>query len=307
VEGELEVIDLAGALGASVRSVARYVLVEEGDRVTAGGPLAKVRRLWRQREVLAPFAGTVQAIIEGRLFYRQEPQELALCAYVPGEVVDHYPQRGVAIRATGAIIRGIWGWGTERKGILAAMVAGPGEILTWEHVGRRYGGTILVGGMLEDPRVLRRAATFGLCGLVVGSMHPELRTLSQSLDLPVIVTEGLGRIPMADPIFELLSAHHGHLAVLAGADQRGPSGPEIIIPLETEQSKPSSLTVVRPITAGMRVRITRRPYLGVIGQVIRLLATPQRTDVGTQADCAEVRLPGGRRVLVPCVNMELFG
>ncbi len=311
-EGQLSVVDLVGVLGISVRAVERHLLVSEGQKVAAGTLLASVRRLWRRpKQVIAPFAGTVQAIIEGRLFLRQDPQCFSLRAYVPGEVIEHYPQRGVAIRSAGALVRGIWGSGREQRGLLVAMVNGPEEVLTWEHVGRRYRGTILVGGVLDDPRVLWRARRFGLCGLIVGSIAPSLRPWCAQIPIPLVVTEGLGRIPMAAPIFDLLCSHHGHPAIIAGSQRAefvSPiyGGPEIIVPLDAN-TRDTSLALVRPIAVGMRVRLTRSPYLGVIGQVVSLLSEPQQTPIGTRVEGAEVRLPNGHKVFVPSVNMELLG
>ena len=312
LEGQLSAIDLAGALGLSVRSIERHLLVSEGQKVVTGTPLARTRRFWvRQKQVEAPFAGTVQAIIEGRLFLRQEPQWLLLRAYVPGEVTECYPHRGAVIRSVGSLVRGIWGSGGEQRGMLVTPVNQPGKVLTWEHVGLRYRGAILVGGVLDDARVLMRAKSFGLRGLVIGSMLPGLRPLCARLSMPVVVTEGMGRIPMAAPIFDLLRSYDGRPAIIAGAEraEQGPyeyGGPEVIVPLPTS-ARATSLAVVRPIRVGVRVRITRFPYLGAIGQVSSLLSGSQQTPIGTRVDGAEVRLPNGHKVFVPYVNMELIG
>jgi hypothetical protein len=195
--------------------------------------------------------------------------------------------------------------------MLVTPVNQPGEVLTWEHVGLRYRGAILVGGILDDARVLMRAKSFGLRGLVIGSMLPGLRPLCARLSMPVVVTEGMGRIPMAVPVFDLLRSYDGRPAIIAGAEraEQGPygyGGPEVIVPLPTS-ARATSLAVVRPIKVGVRVRITRFPYLGAIGQVSSLLSGSQQTPIGTRVDGAEVRLPNGHKVFVPYVNMELIG
>ena len=77
----------------------------------------------RYRRVRTPIAGIVVGIAEGRIFIRQEPRTLPLLADVPGDIVDQYPHRGVAIRTTGALVRGIWGCGPGREGMLI-MAAG---------------------------------------------------------------------------------------------------------------------------------------------------------------------------------------
>ncbi len=307
VEGPLRVIDAAQALGVSAQEAMRSMRVAVGQAVGSGDVLASARpTMFRRVQVKAPCAGTIQGLTDGLIFLRQPPQELRLSAYMPGEVTEVYPHRGVAIRGVAALVRGVWGSGRETRGLLAAMVGASGDVLTWDRVGLRYRGTILIGGILEDPQVLLRASRFRIAGLIVGSMLPGLRPLCAQLGLPVIVTEGMGRIPMAEPIFQLLRSHHGRRAVLCGAAPDAGNGPEVIVPL-AEDTPSMALIVSRPIEVGARVRITRPPYLGAVGQVVAIPTGAQETTIGTRADGAEVRLADGRRVFVPGVNMELLG
>ena len=183
------------------------------------------------------------------------------------------------------------------------MTNEPGDVLTWEQVGLRYRGTILVGGILRDPRVLYRARQFRIHGLIVGSMLSSLRPICEKLRVPLVITEGMGHIPMAEPVFDLLRSHHGRPAVISGSARNGSSGPELIVPVRAD-AQATSLVVARPVDVGMRVRLTQAPYLGTVGRILALPAIPQETPIGTRAAGAEVRLPDGRRVFVPYVNME---
>ncbi|NLG28333.1 MAG: hypothetical protein GX557_10505 [Chloroflexi bacterium] len=307
--GQLRVIDIAGPLEISVRAVSRHLLVAEGDSVVAGAPLASARwpRL-RRRTLNAPCDGTVQAVVDGQVYLRQSVEPYQLRAWLPGQVVEVVPERGVGIAAVGALVRGIWGSGGRRQGPLAVMVAAPNEPLTWDKVGMRYRGALLVGGVLDDPRVLARAVQFRVNGILVGSIAAALRPQCALSPIPIVVTEGLGRVPMARPVFELLLIHHGHEAILSGAADDGQAGPELIVPL-LGQSVPASQALVQahPLTIGALVRLTRSPYLGMVGRVILLPDTPQTTAIGTRALGAQVRLGDGRQVFVPYVNMELLG
>jgi len=303
--GGLHVIDLAQALKVSVHKVRRYVCVQEGQEIAKGDLLAAIRYLGlTRRAVRAPFAGTVQRVDEGYLFLRRHPQNYLLRAYLPGRVIEEYPHQGVAIRTIGALIRGIWGSGGETQGILVTMVDGPNKPLTWRQVSLRYRGTILVGGTLADPRVLLRARQFHLHGLVLGSIAPQLRSLCERISLPVIVTEGMGYIPMAEPIFALLRSLHGHIAVLSGRGEGQDNGPELIIPLPSQEASEEKSPAWEK---GVLVRITRPPFLGLVGEIVSLPPAPQETSIGIEAEGAEVRLPDGRRLFVPFVNLELLG
>ena len=310
VRDQLYVLDVARLLGVSIEATEHCLWAQVGDTVRKGQILASTRRPRPfRRELGAPFDGTIQALTGGQLFMRRASEPVLLRAYMPGEIIERYPHSGVAIRTTGALVRGIWGSGGEREGILATIVSGPRDALTWERVSFRYRGTILVGGTLEDPRVLLRAKQFRLNGLLLGSIAPSLRPICERLDLPVVVTEGLGRIPMAEPIFSVLRSHHGRRAIISGAGHGGQNGPEVIIPLQPSESDcvTSLPALTREVEVGAWVRLTRPPYLGMIGKIVALPFSPQETAIGTRAFGSEVQLSNGRKVFVPFVNMEVLG
>lgn len=293
--------EVAGVL--RVVDVARAIRVAPGASVTRGTALASGGLI--PRRVYAPCAGTIQGIEEGCVFIREEPRILSLTAYVPGEVVETYPHRGVAIQATGALIRGAWGSGGEHEGWLVVAAQSPADALSWERVSLRHRGAILVGGMLDDPRTLCRASQFRLSGIVVGSLHPRLREACEQSWPAVIVTEGMGSIPMAEPLFDLLRSLHGSAAVLSGAPADNGGPPELIVPFSLDDEA-APMVAPRPLAVGVRVRLTREPYLGAVGQIVGLPESPQQTAIGTQTEGAQVRLSDGRKVFVPLGNLELI-
>jgi len=322
IEGPPHSIDLAEALQVSVRSVSDHLKVTVGQVVSEGDTLASSGPLWLgkigdlaseispevcdrflRRRVRAPFRGTVQGIVGGVVFLRREPQVLLLRAYLPGRVCERYPHRGAAISTAGCLVRGIWGSGGEGQGLLATVVAGPGETITWQRIGINHRGAIVMGGIIEDRRVLLRAARFGLAGLIAGSISPRLEPVCEKLRLPIVISEGMGHIPIAEPIFELLRSYNGLRAVISGSDRDGHSGPEVIVPLPVE-AEATQQPVARALEVGARVRLTRPPYLGAVGQVLSLPAAPQETAVGARTGGAEVRLSDGRTVFVPYSNLE---
>ncbi|MFP3896462.1 MAG: hypothetical protein ACLFV5_06465 [Anaerolineales bacterium] len=305
--GQMRVIDVASALGVATAKAARQMQVSVGDHVETGDLLAKPSLLnWPREQVVAPFDGTVQDVGDGYIFLRQDPQPHALDAYVPGEVVETYPHRGVSIRTTGAYVRGVWGRGGEGQGVLVVTAQDTAESLGWEQVSLRYRGAILVGGVLQDPRVLFRAQHFRLGGLIVGSISADVKKICEAIDIPLVVTEGVGRIPMAEPIFYTLRTYHGRPAVISGTPDEE-KDPEVIVPLLADKEPPTSVGTARPLEAGTRVRLTRSPYRGLLGEIVSLAESPRETSIGTRIEGAVVELPSGRRVFVPYVNMELLG
>ncbi|MFO7918151.1 MAG: hypothetical protein R6V13_08735 [Anaerolineae bacterium] len=302
--GKVRVIDVAGTLGVDTAKAARQMQISAGDHVEAGDLLVKPSLLsWPRERIVAPFDGTVQDVGDGYIFLRQDPQPHVLDAYIPGEVVETYPHRGVSIRTTGAYARGVWGSGGEGEGILVVRISDAAEPLSWEQVSLRYRGAILVGGMLQDPRVLFRAQQFRLAGLVVGSISAGLKKVCEDLDLPLVVTEGLGEVPMAEPIFHTLRTYHGRPGVISGTPDEEKEA-EVIVPLRADEELSNSVGATRPLEEGARVRLTRSPYLGLLGEIVSLSNSPRETSIGTRAEGAVVELPSGRRVFVPYVNME---
>lgn len=300
-------LDLAEALGVDPLSAGRAARVREGQYVTAHSLLARRRRfLWVKREVRAPAEGMIRGLEGGCLFFEPKGRLFRLRAYLPGEVIEVHAERGAAIRAAGALAYGAWGYGGEGYGRLLVPVGEPAQPLSWQYVRLAHRGTILVGGTVTDHRALFRAKQFRVSGLVVGSIHPNLRSLCERLALPIVITEGIGQVPMMTALFDFLQRHQGRLAILSGRAPSPQGNPELIIPLPSLLEN-TALTVPRPLQEGLLVRLTRPPYLGLIARVASLPAEPQKTAIGTWAKGAYVRLVTGETLFVPLTNLEVVG
>jgi hypothetical protein len=159
-------------------------------------------------------------------------------------------------------------------------------------------GAIVVGGGTIEASALEQAQQLQVRGLIAGSMAGELRQQATALPFPIILTEGWGRVPMAEPIFTLLRGQSGREASIS-AETRvrfGAKRPEILIPLPVES---------RPV--GAKVRVVRPPYLGAVGAVVAVPASARRVDSGARIYGAEVDLGEEAGVVfVPYVNLELL-
>ncbi len=302
--GSLVAMDLAREMDIDPLRVDRHLLVQAGDQVTPGALVAQ-RRHWGPfyRQVRAELLGDVVGIHDGSLFLRQVGEPGLLRAFVPGEVVKVHPGRGASIRTTGAYMRCIWGCGGEGWGRLSMMVDDPGAPLTWNQVGRRQRGQVLVGGHLENPRTLSRAELFGVRGIIAGSIDPGLMRQCKQLSIPVLVTEGMGDAPMANPIHEMLALHHKRWAVLSGNCSRGQA--ELIIPLP---GKADNLDVTNPnsLKEGCLVRLTSPSLCGMVAAIESLPTERQPTGLGYLTHGAIVRLSDQSSLFVPLSNLELL-
>jgi hypothetical protein len=300
-------LDLARALGLGIEAVARCTLVEPGQAVEAGTIVAvRHNTLSPSIQISAGVRGLVIGLQEGSLFIQSTADWVQLRAYIPGVVREVRSECGVVMQTTGSVVHGIWGAGGEDAGILSMEADSPDAPLNWKRVTRRHYGMVLVAGRLESAVALHRAAQYGVAGIIAGSLHPELRRACRLAPFPVMVTEGMGNIPMAAPAFELLRRHDGSRVVLAGDSRLTPSGPELIIPEPVDLVAGALALPVEP-AVGALVRLTGLAYLGAVAAIVSLPPEPQVSASGESVRGAWVRLADRRLVFVPLANLELLG
>jgi hypothetical protein len=297
VSGALRVIDAAEALGIRRERLSLCLRVEVGQDVASGQTLAASGFMgWRT--VRAPVTGRVSHIVGGRIFVQETERTLELPAFLPGEVSRVLPGVGAVIRSTVARLLGVWGSGGDAYGPLTVRCESAGEPLNWTRVDLTCRGRIVVAGQCLDSRALLRAARFRAAGLVLGGLAEHLRARAAQLDLAVVVTDGLGVIPMAGPMWELLVAHDGDAALVVGGHDG--AQPALNIPLPAGADA-AHVSVERPLAAGDYVRIARPPFLGALGWVVTL------QDENAGETSAQVRLERGEVVTVPYRNLERLG
>jgi hypothetical protein len=293
--GPLRVVDAAGALGVVRDRFASCLRVALGEEVEVDDVLAASGFMgWRT--VTAPVAGRIVGITTGRILIQEPQRVVELQANLPGQVIRVLPKRGVVIRAAVSRVVGIWGTGSERCGPLVLRSETAGDTLNWIGIGLGCRGKIVVGGQCLDKRVLLRAARFRVAGLVVGGLAEHLRTKAKELGLAVVVTDGLGAMPMARPMFELLARHEGREAMLTGGPVEGAGMPAVSIALAATRG-PVNIAPERPLAVGDRVRLTRAPRLGATGWVQAILEQEGEAWV-------RVSLEGGHTTMVAYRNLE---
>ncbi len=328
--GRVQTVNVVNLLGIVPQEIRRYMLKREGDPVRAGEPIAENRPFikWFKMQVPAPIAGTVESVsdVTGQVFLREPPKPLALSAFLDGHVVETFPEQGASVETACSLVQGIFGIGGEVVGTIAMAVGAPEEVLTPERIADAHRGAILVGGSLIGRDGLTRAKQVGVSAIVVGGIHdPDLRFLlgrdlgvaitgTEQVGLTLIITEGFGRIAMANRTFDLLASRAGQRASCSGATQirAGVIRPEVIIPLgEPSAISPQPSGNGAPaagggLKGGDQIRIIREPYFGEICRVAALPPDLQLLPTESKARVLEAELADGRRVLVPRANVELL-
>lgn len=319
------IVQVARLLDVSPSQIRTYVRPKEGQEVAAGEIIASDFSSFASLPaVSSPVSGTVEKICThtGQVYIRRPYRPVMCDAYIAGTVEQVIPEYGAIIRATGSLIQGIFGLGFETFGTLRVAVDGPQAVLDEDGVRAEDHGAVLVAGSLVTLAALRKAVGLGVRGIVAGGAnHGDLSTLigreigvgitgHEDIAMTVVLTEGFGRLPMAEQTFAILKAADGRQVSLNGSTQvrAGVIRPEVIIPdsgtagVEGEETRPEA----RALSIGATVRIIRAPYFGLQGRVAELPPEEAMLESETRTRVALVELTSGERVAVALENIELL-
>jgi hypothetical protein len=302
--GDFRVLSVAPELGISSTKIKRYMQVKVGDNVRRGQVIAKKR----SRVIKSSIAGVLASVGSGRVLVETPPTPFELRAYINGVVTNVLHNQGVVIETTGAVIQGTWGTGGESFGVLKRLVKSPDKSLRAKDIDPSCHGTIVIGGSEVNEAVLERAQELQIRGIVTGGIAPELIPLVKRSPIPIVATEGIGTIPMSDPVFQLLTTNDGREASISGRvkPRWGVVRPEIVITLPAESLPSSQAQPGTPLTAGARVRVVRAPYLGQVGTVLTLADHPRPIDTDARVRGAVIDLEEKDPVFIPLVNLEVL-
>src|SRR5439155_16140211 len=162
--------------------------------------------------------------------------------------------------------------GGETWGEIAIAVDDPGAELAAERLTPAHRGKVVVGGSYVSAAALARAREVGVAAVVVGGFDDrDLRELlgrdlgvaitgSEEIGLTLVLTEGFGRIRMADRSWNLLTAQRGHMASVSGATQirAGVMRPEILIPREGAGAGRAESETATGLELGSLLRVIRQ-------------------------------------------------
>ena len=324
--GNVHSVNVANLLGILPEDVPDCLVAKVGAAVKKGDPIAESRSffgLFKSR-CPAPVTGSIESVsnVTGQVLLREPPIPVEVDAYVDGKVVEVHPGQGVTIETEGSFIQGIFGVGGETRGELHVVVDGPGDELTEDRIGPDAAGKVLVGGAYVTTAVLRKAIAAKARAVVAGGFDAnDLRELlgydlgvaitgSEELGLTLIVTEGFGRIPMAQRTFDLLRACEGQHVSVTGATQirAGVLRPEIIAP-SARAAGPSAAGAAgseEGLTIGSAIRAIREPWFGRLGNVTALPPELMALETEARVRVLEVDFGDGQRAILPRANVEMI-
>jgi hypothetical protein len=298
-------LDVRRWLGFTRVDEAEHAIVRhEGDQVQKDDVIAETGGMF-SRIIRAPSDGKIVTISAGRVLLQVESRPLQVLAGLPGVITELYPERGAAIEGNGGLVQGAWGNGPfVGEGLLVMLLKTPADELVRTDVEVTLRGAILVAGHCQDPEVLRTAAGLPVRGLVLASMASDLIPLAKSLEIPIMLLEGFGRVPMNENAYRLLTTSDKRdVSVFTAFNPTAGERPELFIPLPANGQTAPEMAYFTP---DQNVRIQGEPYRGKTGTIVRIHTGLTVLPNGVRAPAADVRLEPDTQVIIPLANLEVI-
>ena len=323
--GNVQMVNVANQLNVEPENVPECMLVELDESISKDQIIAESKGIFGlfKSQLKSPIDGTLANVSEitGQAILSKPPIPVEVDAYTSGIITEVIEEEGVTIETEGVLAQGILGIGGENRGILEVVTASPNDELTAEMINESYKGKVLVGGSFLTMNTFEHAKNMGVAGIVSGGFdYTDLSKIlgyslgvaitgSENIGPSLIITEGFGRIGMAERTYQLLSSNEGKFAAINGSTQirAGVIRPEIIIPNEEMEGEISDFEEADlAITVGSLIRVIRGPYFGRVGKVKSLPTELTKMESETLVRVAEIEFENGSIEIIPRANLEMI-
>jgi hypothetical protein len=300
-------LDVARTLHMTSSEADQRITCRNDDRLPANSVIAVGKGMFPAR-IRTPREGRVVVVGGGQVLLEVGVNKLELRAGLAGTVIDILPGHGAVIRATGALIQGVWGNNRSDSGMLVNLADKPNSVLSAARLDASMRGSIVLAGLVKDSETLQAAAAVPLRGLILSSITHALLQTAREMRYPIVVTDGFGMLPMNSLAYKLLSTNAKREVSLNAEPYNRYTGarPEIIIPLPftgNVEQPPQSVE----FSPGQQVRMRRAPSMGSIGMLVELRPGLTILPGGLRVPAGVVKIEAGESVIVPLVNLEVVG
>jgi len=324
--GNVQPLKAASILGQHQQDLMEYMLKKEGEAVEKDEIIATAKSFFGlfKTHCKSPCDGTIESIstVTGQVIIREPPIPVEVEAYVDGQVTEVIPNEGVIVETEGAFVQGIFGIGGEVHGEIHVVVSSPGDELSLDHLEGDLEGAVVVGGSKVTSEVLRKAVEKKVSAVVAGGMDAEeLRdfmgvdlgvaiTGSEELGVALVITEGFGKMAMAQRTFDLLKRFEGQKCSVNGATQirAGVMRPEIVVSMFDQGAElaEKAFSMSEGLQIGSPVRCIRAPYFGYLGVVTELPPELAIVESGAKVRILKVKFDDEVEATVPRANVEMI-
>ena len=323
--GNVQMLNVANKLNIEPEHVPECMLVKLDETISKNQTIAESKGIFGmfKSQLKSPIDGTLTSVSEitGQAILSEPPIPVEVDAYTSGTITNVEIDEGVTIETEGALVQGILGIGGENHGILEIVTNSPNDELTAEMIQESHKDKILVGGSFLKMSTFEHAKKIGVAGIVSGGFdYMDLSKIlgyslgvaitgSENIGPSLIITEGFGKIGMADRTYELLSSNAGKFAAINGSTQirAGVIRPEIIIPSEKISGNNSDYEESDlAISDGSLIRVIRGPYFGQVGKVKSLPPELAKMESETLVRVAEIEFENESVEFIPRANLEMI-
>ena len=327
IPGNVQMLNAANKLNIEPENIDQCMLVGIDEKVEKGQVIAENKGLFGlfKSSLKSPIDGSIANIsnITGQIIISEPPVPIEDDSYIGGSVVEVVEEEGAVVEVEGAHIQGILGIGGERHGEILVLSGNRNEPISKDMIKDSHENKILIGGSYLSVEAYHKAQSVGVSGIVVGGFdYDSLSDLlgyqlgvaitgSEEVVTSIVMTEGFGKVSMAEKTFNLFKKFDDKIASMNGATQirAGVIRPEVIIPLVEEDlsSKIKNLSENDMIiSVNSNVRVIRTPYFGKVGKVVSLPSELMEMESGTIVRVAEVKFLDGDTVVIPRANLEMI-
>ncbi len=323
IPGKVIPLKLVHKLGCDAKQVEQFLKVKAGDFIKKGQLLAETKGFFGlfKTTIQSPTDGEVESIskITGQMLLREPRIPVQVKAFIEGLVVEVIPNEGVVIENKSAYIQGIFGIGGETFGEIKVLVKNPNDEVNINDIDESCKGKLIVSGSMTSLEAIEKAVKVGVNAIITGGIDDrDLKKLlgynigvaitgHEKIGLSIIVTEGFGKIKMANKTYDLLKKFEGKKASCHGKTQirAGVMRPEIIITLPFNKDELITPEVKVPtLEIGSLIRIIRQPNFGEIGKITGLPEQLLKVESETLVRVLEAELENGEKVIIPRANVE---
>ena len=323
--GNVQMVNVANKLNLEPENVPECMLVKLDENITKDQIIAESKGFFGmfKSQLKSPISGTLTSVSEitGQVILSEPPIPVEVDAYTSGTITDVENDEGVTIETEGALAQGILGIGGENRGILEVVTTSPNDELTADMIQSSHKGKVIVGGSFLTMSTFEHAKRIGVTGILSGGFdYTDLSKIlgyslgvaitgSENIGPSLIITEGFGRIGMADRTYKMLLLNAGKFAAINGSTQirAGVIRPEIIIPDEKSSGDSRNFEETDlAISTGSLIRVIRAPYFGKVGKVKLLPAKLSQMESETLVRVAEIEFEDGSVEIIPRANLEMI-
>ena len=234
IPGRPHLVAVSNQLNIEPSEFDEVMVKSVGDSVREGEVIARYSAFFGlfRGQCQSPATGTIEHIssVTGQVTIREPAAPVAVKAYISGTVTEVLPREGVVVETPAALIQGIFGIGGEGCGTLRIAVKKPTDTLTARQILDGDRGRILVGGVWSPPTpcsgpaklawwVWSAAASWTGTSMNTWAMKSGGHHRPRGHSLSLVVTEGFGKIPMAEKTFALFQKLAGETASINGTTQ----------------------------------------------------------------------------------------